>query len=370
MVLSGNPADYLKAFFGGVLISFTPCIYPLIPISASYIGANSANSKLRGFILSLVYVTGVAVTYSILGIIASLTGTFFGKISTHPVTYIIVGVMVAIFGFSMLDFFTFPGINFIKLPALKKGNLLSTFALGLSSGLIASPCLTPVLSSILLYLATKKNMLYGATLLLSFAYGMGVILIAVGTFSSLIASIPKSGKWLNFIKRACAIILLAMGIFFIFSGISKISNVAWAQESQPEATSVAPDFKLEDTNGVLHTLSSYKNKQPVLLFFWTTWCPFCQKELAGLNNNYTVLKSEGIELLAINAGESLNTVQRLLKKVNPVFTVLLDKDTEVASAFFVLGVPTYILIDKNGQVVYQDNSFPGDLKELIKKPNG
>ncbi|MDD5595961.1 MAG: cytochrome c biogenesis protein CcdA, partial [Candidatus Omnitrophica bacterium] len=140
MTLSGSPADYLIAFVGGILVSFTPCVYPLIPISAGYIGASGASSKLKGFALSFIYVTGVAVTYSILGLVASLTGSFFGKISSHPVTYIVVGVIIILFGLSMVDVFSFFLPNIIRLPVLKKENYFSTFFLGLCSGLIASPC--------------------------------------------------------------------------------------------------------------------------------------------------------------------------------------------------------------------------------------
>jgi len=371
MTLSGSPADYWIAFFGGILVSFTPCVYPLIPISAGYIGARGASSKLKGFILSFIYVTGVAVTYAILGLVASLTGSFFGKISSHPVTYIMVGIIIILFGLSMMNLFTFSLPNIIRLPILKKENYFSTFFLGLCSGLIASPCLTPVLSSILLFLATKKNLFYGATLLLSFAYGMGIILLLSGTFSSiLVVSMPKSNKWLAVVQKISALILLIVGLFFIFNGVQRMRTFAWAQEEVVQEARTAPDFKLADTLGNIHTLSSYKDKQPVLLFFWTTWCPFCQKELGKLNNTYSVLKTDGIELLAINTGESANTVNRLLKKINPSFIVLIDGDTEVASAFSVFGVPTYILIDKNGEIIYQDNALPKNLKELIKKSDG
>lgn len=217
--LSGSPFDYLIAFFAGTLVSFTPCVYPLIPISAGYIGVRSAGSRAKGLILSLFYVTGVAVTYSVLGVLASLTGTFFGSLSTNPVAYIIVGSVIIIFGLSMLDIFTINIPNFIKLPILKKGNYFSTFLLGLTSGFIVSPCLTPVLGSILFYLTTKKNILYGATLLFSFACGMGLLLIIIGTFSSTLISLPKVGKWAGFIKKGFSFVLIVFGLYFIYTGI-------------------------------------------------------------------------------------------------------------------------------------------------------
>ena len=222
MQVSGSPVDYLFAFIGGVLLSFTPCVYPLIPISAGYIGAGARGSKFKGFTLSLAYVTGVALTYSILGLLASLTATIFGKISSSPVTYLFVGAVIILFGLSMLGLFTIPFPNIIKVSGHKKQGYFSTFILGLSSGLIASPCLTPALGSILVYLTTKKNLLYGVTLLFTFAYGMGLVLILVGTFSGLLMNLPKSGKWMNYIKRALSFILIGMGTYFIYSGLRRL----------------------------------------------------------------------------------------------------------------------------------------------------
>jgi len=222
MNLSGNPFDYLIAFSGGVLASFTPCVYPLIPISAGYIGVNAGGSKLKGLVLSLAYVSGLAVTYSVLGLLASLTGTIFGKFSSSPLTGLFAGILIILFGFSMLDLFRVPLPNIIKLPPLKRQSYFSTFFLGLISGLIVSPCLTPVLGSILVYLTTKKNLLYGATLLFSFAYGMGLVLILIGTFSAVLLNLPKSGKWMVYIKKTCAFILMGAGLYFIFVAIRRM----------------------------------------------------------------------------------------------------------------------------------------------------
>lgn len=221
MNLSGNPADFVIAFFGGLLVSFTPCVYPLIPISAGFIGLESGGSRLRGFALSFVYVTGIAVTYSILGLLASLTGMFFGTVSSNPVTIICVGALIIIFGFSMLDIVTIDLPDIKALRQIKKHSYISTFFLGLSSGLIISPCLTPVLGSILFYLAAKRFIVYGTLLLLSFAYGMGLILILAGIFSTLLVNMPKAGKWSGYVKKFCAFVLLGTGLYFIYTGIRR-----------------------------------------------------------------------------------------------------------------------------------------------------
>lgn len=220
--LGGSPLDYLTAFLGGVLVSFTPCVYPLIPITAGYIGISSNGSKLKGLVLSLVYVTGVALIYSALGLLVSLTGSIFGRISSHPITHFFVGGVIILFGLSMLDLFPVSLPNIIKITASKKQGYFPAFLLGLSSGLIVSPCLTPVLGSILAYLTTKKNLLYGSTLLFSFAYGMGLVLILTGTFSSALLNLPKSGRWMLYIKKVCSLILIGIGTYFIYVGFTRL----------------------------------------------------------------------------------------------------------------------------------------------------
>lgn len=222
MNLSGNNIDFLAAFLGGVTLSFSPCVYPLIPVSLGFIGARTNGSKLKGLNLSLIYVTGVAFTYSILGMVASLSGKLFGAVSSHPLTYIFVGLVIVGFGLSMLEVFMIPLPHLIKLPLPKKQDYLSAFLLGLSSGLIVSPCLTPVLGGILAYLITKKNILYAATLLFSFAYGMGLVLILAGTFSNILTKLPKSGRWMVYIKKLWATVLFGMGTYFVFTGIRRL----------------------------------------------------------------------------------------------------------------------------------------------------
>lgn len=218
MNLSGSPVDYIFAFAGGFLVSLTPCVYPLIPVSVIYISSKSGKSKIRSFVLSLIYVSGIAVTYSILGLIASLGGMIFGKISSHPVTLITEGVIIILFGVSMLlDFFSISWQP-PKVDTNKKG-YFTTFLLGASSGLVASPCLTPALASILAYLSAQKNIFYGMSLLVVFAYGMGLIFILAGTFSSILINLPKSGKWMFYVKRAGALIIIVLGLYFIYRGI-------------------------------------------------------------------------------------------------------------------------------------------------------
>ena len=219
MNLSGSPVDFILAFLGGVAVSFSPCVYPLIPVSIGVIGAQAVKSKLKAFGLSLVYTSGIALVYSCLGMIAVLSGRIFGEISTNPITYIIAGLIVIFFGISALGVIKIPYLRIFRQSSFNKRGYLGSFLLGLSSGLVVGPCVTPILGSILVYLATKKNILYAAALLMSFAYGMGLILILAGTFSGLLAALPKSGDWLAYVKKLSALILILAGSYFLFIGI-------------------------------------------------------------------------------------------------------------------------------------------------------
>lgn len=222
MILSGNPIDYLWAFLGGVLASLTPCVYPLIPVTIAVLGIDSVGSRRKGLILGLVYVTGIAVTYSALGLFASFTGQLFGTISSSPAAYFIVGAAVVLFSISMLDVFPINLPVFMRLPQLKKKNYLSVFVFGLISGLIVGPCLTPVLGSILALLIVKKSILYGMSLLFVFAYGMGFVLILAAALSGAIINLPKPGKWLVWIKKIFALMLLVIGAYLITRGIRRM----------------------------------------------------------------------------------------------------------------------------------------------------
>lgn len=216
MILQGSPIDFISAFLGGVLVSFSPCVYPLVPVTLGFIGVKSGSSWKRGLSLSLVYVLGLALTYSILGLVASFTGKLFGRVAAHPVSFFIIGNACILAG---LSFFDLINIGFIgprlqnKIP--KVSNYRLAFLLGLASGLIAGPCTAPALGTILLYVASRQNVFYGMSLLFAFAYGMGFLLILSGTFSSFFINLPKSEKLSLWAKRISAAILIAIGEYFL-----------------------------------------------------------------------------------------------------------------------------------------------------------
>jgi thiol:disulfide interchange protein DsbD len=212
---------FLAAYLGGFVLSFTPCTYPLIPVTVGFIGAQSSSSKLRGFFLSLFYVGGIAFTYSILGGAAVLSGRLFGQMQTTKWTYFIMANLCLVMGLSMLDVFSISlpvPQKFMKLTGIKnKNGFLDCFLMGAVSGVVIGPCTAPALAVLLGYVAVKTNLLLGMSLLFVFAFGMGTLLIIVGTFAGIIASLPKSGKWMTKIKTIFGLILIGAAEYFLYT---------------------------------------------------------------------------------------------------------------------------------------------------------
>ncbi len=227
--LTGNLSLYLEssvllailaAYLGGILISFTPCTYPLIPVTIGFIGAQGSSSRMRGFLLSLFYVCGLAVTYAALGAVAALSGRIFGQMQTTPWTYFIMANLCLVMGLSMLDVFNISipvPQRMLKLTGQnnKKG-FLNSFLVGAVSGVVIGPCTAPVLGVLLAYVAVKTNILLGMTLLFIFAFGMGTLLIIIGTFAGVIAALPRSGEWMIKIKFISGLILIGAAEYFLY----------------------------------------------------------------------------------------------------------------------------------------------------------
>ena len=158
------------------------------------------------------------------------------------------------------------------------------------------------------------------------------------------------------VKKISFIILFLLFIQSYLSGVEPL---------KPKTGELAVNFSILDLEGKPVSPFDYKDK-PVILFFWTTWCPFCRAELRELQNIYPELVKEGWGLFAINIGESGYKIDNFLKRYFISFQVLLDTDANVAKAYKIIGVPTYILIDKKGYIVFKDNYFPKNTyKKLI-----
>ena len=209
----------LAAYVGGVLISFTPCMYPVAPITIAFIGARSGGSRWRAGLLSLVYVIGLALTYTALGVVAALTGKIFGQVQSSPWVLVVMANVFILMGLSMLEVFQIPwrvpGFISRLQPREKTQGLVGAFGVGVASGLVMGPCTAPALAVLLSYTATAQNVPLAAVLLFVFALGMGTLLIILGIFAGILVNLPKAGRWMQRISHLCGWIMIVMGEYFL-----------------------------------------------------------------------------------------------------------------------------------------------------------
>jgi thiol:disulfide interchange protein DsbD len=212
----GGAAAYAWAFGQGVLVDFTPCVYPLIPITVAVFGAKGV-SRGRALFLASAYVLGMAALYTALGVLVASTGSAFGAWLAKPAVVLpIVALMVALAA-SMFGAFD------LQLPTSMQNRLntvggagpVGAFLMGLVSGLISAPCTGPVLLSLLAYIAQSSaqghGLGYGASLLFTYALGMGTLFFAV----ALGASLFKPGAWMEHVKSFFGIVMLLMAFWFL-----------------------------------------------------------------------------------------------------------------------------------------------------------
>jgi thioredoxin:protein disulfide reductase len=207
---------FLLVFLGGIATSFTPCVYPMIPITISYIGGR-ARHRLHGFLLSLVFVLGIAVMYSVLGVIAAVTGSLFGGLMQSMPVLIGVAVIFFAMGASMLGAFdlALPSGLQSKLQGGPRTGVVGAFFMGMVTGIVASPCVGPVLVVLLAGVAAIGSIPLGIALLFTFALGLGLLFLAIGTFAGVLSSLPQVGGWMDTVKHVFGVILIAMGIYFV-----------------------------------------------------------------------------------------------------------------------------------------------------------
>lgn len=212
---AGSPLAYAIAFLGGLLVSFTPCTYPVLPVTVGYIGSRALGSRRRAFLLSGAYAVGMASTYAAIGMAAALTGRVFGEVTAHPVSYLVLGNVCILLSLSLFDVFHFPTPAFLSIPAGAGGGAGGAFVVGMVSGVVVGPCTAPVLGGLLLYVGSSGHPVFGATLLFTFALGMTLPIVVLGTFTGLLARLPRSGAWLASVKNGFGILLLLAGEYLL-----------------------------------------------------------------------------------------------------------------------------------------------------------
>ena len=224
--LTASPLTALPLLFiAGVLTSLTPCIYPMIPITVAIVGGASTGAEPAGraprrrvIALTLAYTLGLALVYAALGLVAGMTGSMFGEISSNPWLYFTMANVLIVAALAMLDVLP------VRLPtaliarasqAGSGGRTLGAFAMGAVSGAVAAPCSAPVMAAVLTWVATTKSAALGFLYLFTFSVGMCTLLVVVGLSAGTVTRLPRAGTWMLWVKRAFALIMLGVAEYYL-----------------------------------------------------------------------------------------------------------------------------------------------------------
>jgi thiol:disulfide interchange protein DsbD len=399
-LLSGNFLLMLAVFFGaGILLTFTPCVLPMIPIlSGIIIGEGRANAKAHAFALSLSYVLGMALTYTVIGILAALSGTLLSAALQNPwvlgaFALVFVALAASMFGFYDLQL---PAVFHSKVAAasrrLKGGEIAGVALMGVLSAAIVSPCIAAPLAGALLYISQTRDVVLGGAALFSLALGMGVPLIAVGVTEG--ALLPKSGHWMKAVKKFFGFMLLGLAIWIVTPVIpAALQMLAWAAlliigamylhalDPLPEDASGYARFwkgvgiiallagaalvigALSGSRDVLQPLAGLRAgepsaapaqearfervstvaaldarlktvSQPVMLDFYADWCVSC-KEMERFTFSDAKVKAELAQMVLLQVDVTKNT----------------PEDQALLKRYRLFGPPGIIFFDKSGREI-------------------
>ncbi|MFQ1729427.1 protein-disulfide reductase DsbD [Aeromonas veronii] len=387
----GNQGFWLSivAFFAlGLGLAFTPCVFPMYPILTGIIaGAGHRLSTGRAFLLSMVYVQGMAVTYTLLGLVVASAGLKFQAALQHPYVLIGLSVMFVLLALSMFGLYTLqlPSSLQTRLSGLSNrqqgGSVVGVAIMGMISGLVCSPCTTAPLSGALIYVAQSGDLLLGGAALYALSLGMGLPLLLLGTSGGKL--LPKAGAWMDVIKQLFGFALLAVPILLLSRLWSdQIATLAWLgwglllcgylyhhNQHQPhsvarsvrgfvlllamisavvvgkdllqpappaaitaDAGQTAPQFIRVKTLDDLKVQLAAARGKPVLLDLYADWCVAC-KEFEHKTFSDPAVRERFGQMVLLQADVTAND----------------DADIELLNSLNVLGLPTLIFFDREGK---------------------
>ena len=377
----GPLAAALAAFAGGLLVSLTPCVYPMVAVTVSVFGAKKTQSRWQGIGLTFAFVMGMVVMFVSLGLVAAFTGNVFGSALQNRFVILGISALFAVMALSMFGAFelSLPSGLLNRLATVGGIGYRGAFLLGLVSGLVASPCTGPVLTGILAWIATTKDLWLGSLAMTAFALGLGVPFFAVGAFA---LELPKSGRWMMTVKSVLGTVLLMVAVYFASTTLPwlqhlvPIGTVGWAAALVLAALGVAlVRFARERvrfagalavalfvasgfcaTTKLTRSESSLtwqhvslatameqarQHQQPLLVDFTATWCGACKELDKATFSNETVKAAAG-RFFAVKVDATHDDDPSV---------------TDAMSRLHVKGLPTVVLLDASGTEVHRFTDF-------------
>ena len=336
---SGNLWLVIAGFFAaGLLLSFTPCVLPMIPILSSIIVGSQnkqrAPTKLHAFGLSVAYVLGMALSYTLAGIAAGLSGNLISQSLQSPWILGATALLFVVLAFSMFGFYE------LKLPAafenkilnfsnkLKGGESLGVFIMGVLSALIVSPCVAAPLAGALIYIGQTHNVLLGGVGLFTLAIGMGVPLLLIGASAG--SLLPKAGAWMTIVRNFFGVLMLAMAAYIVWPVLPNNITQPVNNLLGINAKHTLPFTRIKSLADLDAAIKNAKGKT-VMLDFYADWCTSC-KEMEKLTFSDDKVKAALKDTVLLQADVTENN----------------DNDKALLNRFGLFGPPGIIFFDKSG----------------------
>ena len=316
----------LGFFLLGVALAFTPCVLPMLPILSSIVLGKQGDlpiSKVRSAYLALIYILGMALLYALAGILTAALGSGVQRVLQSPIALVVFSGLLLFLAGSLFGFYDLrmPQAWQNKVDKMagrqKGGSLFGAFALGAISTLVASPCITAPLASVLGFVAQTGSMVLGGALLFVMALGMGLplLLIALGARSV----IPSAGAWMVWLQRALGVMLVLLAIWIVWPAFSMLHGEADPQKGSRLEKSIAPNLVFqvvrspEELQSILQ--KAQENKKSVLLDFYADWCISC-KEMEAITFTNPEVAKEMSRFVLVQADVTVNnsSTQALLKQ--------------------------------------------------------
>lgn len=386
-ILLTDNINFILVFLGGIFSFFSPCIIPLLPVYMSYLSGNTAVTDENGnlsynqkkvFIHTIFFILGISAAFFILGLSFSKLGGFFN--SNRVLFTRISGVLILFLGLFQIGLLK---NNFMEREHRigfdsKEINPLIAFIIGFTFSFAWTPCIGPVLSTVLIMASGAKTAFMGNMLILVYTLGFVIPFLLLGVFTTKILNFLKAKKsFLKYSIKISGAILIIIGIMTL-SGFNlnilaagqqpqnaNADYIAKAEEPAKEAKEEklpAFDFELKDQYGNTHKLSDYKGKV-VFLNFWATWCPPCREEMPhieeiykeyGYNKNDVIILGAASPATAENPSpqdESEEKIKAFLTKNNYTFPVVFDVKGEIFRNYYINAFPTTFMIDREGDIM-------------------
>lgn len=376
--------NLILVFFEGLFSFFSPCVLPIIPIYLSMLSNSSTdimkdktfkNSTL--FKNTLFFTLGICTTFFILSMAIGAFSQFF--IGNKELLMLIGGIFIIIMGVFYMGYVNIPLLQREKRFEMhsKDMNILSSFMLGLTFSFGWTPCIGPMLTSVLIMASGTQNILIGNALVLIYSIGFILPFIILAMFyKKLFEKFNNMKKHLGTLKKIGGILLIISGLIMSFNGINQINesrkdNYKAEVENKTENNKVkALDFTLYDQYGKEHKLSDYKGKT-VFLNIWATWCPPCKAEMPHIEELYNEYNknNEDVIILGVstpnlgNEGDEKH-ISKFLKDNEYTFPVVFDNNADLIYGYSIQSFPSTFIIDKEG---YVREYVPGAMdKETMK----